>query len=89
MNKTMLDILQGRLIDGLTIKKTKELASKWKITFEYQGEELCAELPKACTPGYHNRVADHTIVTVMSAFYINHCEYQKAKQWLDKLINNT
>lgn len=85
MEKTMLDILKDRLIDGLEIVKVKELSSKYVIMFRYEDDEQKAELPKNCAPGMHNAVADNAIITAMSGIYINRGEYKKAKEWLDKI----
>ena len=85
MNKTMLDILKERLIDGLTIKSVKETNSKYTIRFEFEGDEAKAELPKSCAPGCHNEVADNSIITAMSTIYFNRGNYVKAKEWLDKI----
>ncbi len=84
MSLSMLDILKERLIDGLSIKTVKETGSKYKLIFLFEGEEASAELPKTCTPGCHNSVADHTIITAMSTIYFNRGDYVSAKAWLDK-----
>lgn len=84
-NKTMLDILNERLVEGLSIKSIKETNNKYKICFEYEGEEVKAELPKSCTPGCHNEVADNAIITAMSTIYLNRGDMNSAKIWLDKL----
>ena len=84
MDKTMLDILRERLIDGLTITSVKETHTKYMIKFAYEGEEATADLPKSCSPGYHERVADKTVITAMSTIYFNRGDYTKAKEWLHK-----
>ena len=85
MGKTMLDILKGRLIDGLEIVKVKETNTKYTITFAFDGDKASAELPKSCSPTAHNEVADNTIITAMSSIYFNRGDYAKAKEWLDKI----
>lgn len=85
MGKTMLDVLKDRLIDGLEIVKVKETNNKYAITFRFEDNEAKAGLPKSCSPGAHNKVADSTIITVMSNIYIKCGDYTKAKEWLDKL----
>lgn len=87
MDKTMLDILKERLVEGLSIKSVKETNAKYTIHFEFEGDEAKADLPKSCAPGCHNEVADATIITAMSTIYCNRGDYVQAKQWLDKLIN--
>lgn len=87
MDKTMLDILKERLVEGLSIKSVKETNAKYTIRFEFEGDEVKADLPKSCAPGCHNEVADATIITAMSTIYCNRGDYVQAKQWLDKLIN--
>lgn len=86
MDKTMLDILKERLIEGLSIKSVKETNAKYTIRFEFEGDEAKADLSKSCPPGCHNEVADTTIITAMSTIYCNRGDYAKAKEWLDKLI---
>lgn len=39
MDKTMLDILKERLIDGLSINSIKETNTKYTICFEFEGEK--------------------------------------------------
>lgn len=87
MEKTMLDILKARLIEGLNIKSVKENNTKYIIRFEYEGDETKAELSKSCVPGCQNDVADNCIITAMSTIYFNRGDYAKAKEWLDKLTN--
>lgn len=87
MDKTMLDILRVRLIDGLSIKSLKETNTKYIICFELKGDEAKADLPKSCAPGCHNKVVDTTIITAMSTIYCNRGDYAKAKEWLDKITN--
>lgn len=87
MKKTMLDILNKRLVEGLNVKSITETNNKYKIYFEYEGEYAKAELPKLCTPGCHNKVADNAIITAMSTIYLNRGDINSAKLWLDKLIN--
>lgn len=82
----MLNVLKKRLVDGLKIVSVKETFTKYKIVFEYEGEKATAELPKACPPKQHNKVADSTIITAMSTIYFNRGDYAKAREWLDKLI---
>ena len=87
--KTMLDYLKEQLIDGLSIKKAKETNTKYKICFEYEGEETEAELPKSCSPGYHRDVCDNTIITAMSSLYFRKGDFQNAKLWLDKITQKS
>ena len=85
MEKTMLDVLKERLIDGLEIVKVKETNSRYTITFHFDGDEGRADLPKSCSPGAHNAVADNAIITAISSIYFNRGEFAKAKEWLDKI----
>lgn len=39
MDKTMLDILKERLVEGLSIKSVKETNAKYTIRFEFEGDE--------------------------------------------------
>ena len=44
MDKTMLDILKERLVEGLSIKSVKETNAKYTIRFEFEGDEAKADL---------------------------------------------
>ena len=85
MEKTMLDVLKDRLFDGLEIVKVKEMNSRYTITFRFEGDEAKADLPKTCSPGAHNKVADSTIITAMSSIYLNRGDIAKAKECLNKI----
>lgn len=85
MQKTMLDVLQERLIPGLSISSVKETNSKYTIEFHYMGDKVKAELPKTCAPGCHNEVADNTVNTAMSTVFFNRGDYVKSKEWLYKI----
>ena len=85
MEKTMLEILEGRPIDGLEIVKVKETNSKYTITFRFENDEAKADLPKSCAPDAHNAVADSAIITAMSSIFIRRGDFAAAKEWLDKL----
>ena len=81
----MLDILKGRLIDGLEIVRAKETNNKYVITFRFDGDEGRADLAKSCAPGAHNAVADNAIITAISGIYFDRGDFAKAKEWLDKI----
>lgn len=85
---TMLDILEERLIEGLTITKVKETNTKYIITFLYENNSAKAELAKSCAPGHCDELADRTIITAMSTIYFNRGDYYQAKFWLDKLTTS-
>lgn len=85
MEKTMLDILKARLVDGLEITKVKESASKYTITFTFEGCEATTDLRKSCPPGAHNTVADFVISTAMAHIYSDKGDFAKAGEWLDKI----
>ena len=89
MDGTMLDVLKGRLIDGLEIVKVTEVNSKYTITFRFEGDEAKADLPKSCSPGAHGAVADNAIITAISSIYFNRGDFAKAKEWLDKIGSRT
>ena len=40
MDKTMLDILKERLVEGLSIKSVKETNAKYTIHFEFEGDDI-------------------------------------------------
>lgn len=80
----MLDVLKNRLIDGLKIVSIKEMRTKYEIEFDYEGDKGTIDLPKRCTFGCQNKVADHAIKTFMLTVYIARYEYAKAKERLNK-----
>lgn len=84
----MLNTMKKRLPDGMEIKKVKEKPSKYEITFLISGGEIKEDLPKTCTPGMQDRVADQTIFNAMCKAEINKGDYQAAKIWLDKIMAN-
>ena len=82
----MLNTLKARLPEGLEIKKTKEKPSKYEITFLIDGKDIKGELPKTCTPGCQDRVADLTIFNVMARKAMESGDMETAKMWLDKAL---
>lgn len=85
----MLNVLKERLLDGMEIVKVKEKPSKYEITFFISGGEIKEELPKTCTPGMQNRVADHTMFNAMCKAEIEKVNFQAAKGWLDRIMEST
>lgn len=82
----MLNVLKERLLDGMEIKNVKEKRGKYEITFLISGGEIKTELPKACTPGMQDRVADQSIFNAMCQAAIEKGDYQAAKGWLDRIV---
>ena len=82
----MLNTLKARLPEGLDVKKVKEKPSKYEITFLIDGRDIKGELPKTCTPGCQNSVADLTIFNVMARNAMNNGDMETAKMWLDKAL---
>lgn len=82
----MLNTLKERLLDGMEIKKVKEKPSKYEITFLIDGKDIKEELPKTCTPGMQNRVADWTIFNAMAKNAIVNGDIETAKIWVDKIL---
>ena len=80
---TMLDILDKRLPDGLTIVEAKEKPSKFLIKFGYNGDTASAELVKTCAPGKENIVCDTTIQVAMTALMLDKGDLEGAKYWKD------
>lgn len=85
----MLNTLKERLPEGLEIKKVREKPSKYEITFLVDGKEIKGELPKTCTPGMQDRVADHTIINAMAINAMKNGDMETAKKWLDKLLHRS
>lgn len=82
----MLDILKDLLPDNVHIQSVKELSTKYKIVFEFEGDAATAELRKACIPGVEHTLAFDTIKTAMSTIYFNRGDYINCKKWLDKRL---
>lgn len=79
----MLDILDKRLPDGLTISEAKEKPSKYIIKFDYKGDTASAELVKACVPGKENVVCDTTIQVAMTTLMLDKGDMEGAKVWMN------
>ena len=84
----MLNILEQILPKGLAISSFKDLSSKYKLVFEFEGDKATAELRKACLPGCEYAMALDAIKTAMSTIYFNRGDYPKAKEWLDMKIGS-
>ena len=83
----MLNTLKERLLDGMEIKKVKEKPSKYEITFIIGGKDITGELPKTCSPGCQNKVADQTIFNAKAKNAIILGNFEEGKMWLDKITN--
>lgn len=83
----MLDVMMSRLPSDLNVVKVKELPSKYKVVFSYCNLETTGYLPKACAPGYQDRVSDQTIFNAMTAIALECGDLEEAKKWLDKTLN--
>lgn len=84
---TMLDILNRRLPDCITVVNHKEKSSKFIITFLYDGKEINGELPKNCVPGKEKEICDFTIQTVMTSYMLNSGDLEGAKIWKDYALS--
>lgn len=82
---TMLEVLEGRLVDGLEISSVKERRSEFVITFSYGGLIEKGFLPKTCAPGAQDRVADRTIFNTMASFAFRRNDLDDVRCWLDKI----
>lgn len=85
----MVEILKGRLPDGLEIVKVKNRTgrSQVEILFRCDGFEFTSWLHKTCTPGHENNVCDKVIFNVLAAVAIKKNDLEKAKYWLDKELH--
>jgi hypothetical protein len=84
---TMLDILNRRLPDCITVVNYKEKSSKFIITFLYDGKEINGELPKNCAPGKEKEICDFTIQTLMTSYMLNSGDLEGAKIWKDYALS--
>ncbi len=97
---TMLDILKERLPEDLIIVDVKDLANKYKITFDYEGDKATAVLSKVCAPNAHDKNADRSdfvkVVRCRDCKYcperdisdISFCTYHKTGVFLDAFCSN-
>ena len=85
----MLEILKGRLPEGLEIVKVNERPrhSQAEIRFKYDGTEGIGWLYKTCVPGRENIVCDFSICAVMAQIGLLRNDVEMAKFWLDKQTN--
>lgn len=82
--KTMLDIMQERLIEGVQIAKAKELPSKYQIVLSKDGLNYDTTLPKQCSPGMEESLVDRTIYSALASFALQQNDIAKGKYWLDR-----
>lgn len=82
--KTMLDIMQERLIEGVQIAKAKELPSKYQIVLSKDGLHYDTTLPKQCSPGMEESLVDRTIYSALSSFALQQNDLTKAKYWMNR-----
>ena len=82
----MLEILKGRLPEGLEIVKTKNKGSQTEIKFSYEGLEVVSWLPKTCTPGAAEYMCDSTLYGAMANVYMKRGDFDTAKFWMDKQL---
>ena len=82
----MLEILKGRLPEGLEIVKVKNRSgsSQMEIRFSYEGTEAVGWLWKTCTPGKAEHLCDFTLYGVMCNVGITRNDFEMAKFWSDK-----
>ena len=85
----MLEILKGRLPEGLEIVKVKNRSgrSQTEILFRYDGVEFTSYLHKTCAPGCENEVCDNVICGVLMAVALKQGDMEKAKYWMDRQLN--
>lgn len=86
----MVEILKGRLPDGLEIVKVKDRSnrSQAEIIFRYQGVEVSSWLPKMCTPGHEERVCDLTAYNAILQVAIRNNDIKLAQEMFDKIQND-
>lgn len=82
----MLEILKGRLPEGLEIVKVKNKGSQTEIKFSYDGLEVTSWLLKTCAPGRAENVCDSTVCGAMMNAALKRNDLEMAKFWGDKLV---
>lgn len=84
---TMLEILKERLPEGLEIVKVQDRAnaSQIKLQFSYEGETTFGYLPKACAPGYAERICDQTVCSTMMGIALDRKDLEMVELWHTKL----
>lgn len=82
----MLEILKGRLPEGLEIVKVKNRSgsSQIEIKFSYKGTEAIGWLWKTCAPGKAEDICDFTVCAVMMNVGLMLNDLEMVKFWKDK-----
>ena len=81
--ETMLECLRQVCPTNLLIEHVKDMTTKYKITFSYEGDKATAELPKTCAPNCHIKVCKQCVATAMSTIMFNRQCYDSASKWLE------
>lgn len=86
----MVEILKGRLPDGLEIVKVKDHSnrSQAEIVFRYQGVEVNGWLPKMCALGHEERVCDLNAYNAILQVAIRSNDIKLAQEMFDKIQND-
>lgn len=85
MKKTMLEVLQERLVEGLAIISVKETTTRYHVEFWHGGSCVQGSVLKSCAPGCHEEVADFAIFSAMAQICMNRGDREQAKEWLKKI----
>lgn len=83
--KTMLEVLKGRLPDGLAIQEAKEQTQQYQIQFARDGQTVIKYLPKTCTPGMAENLADTVIWSALAHLALKVGKIEEMGRWLDKI----
>lgn len=83
----MVEILKGRLPEGLEIVKVKDRRnrSQAEIVFRYQGVEVTGWLTKMCTPGNEERICDLAAYNAILQVAIRNNDVSLAQDMFDKI----
>lgn len=81
---TMLEIMKGRIPAGVELTKATEKPGRYDIVLSVDGMSGKSSLPKTCTPGKAEMVADFAVNAAMMDLYFKTGDKERVKFWLDK-----
>lgn len=84
---TMLSIAKKWVPDGCELVLLKEKATQYHVKVVFNGVEGVSWIPKQTAPTYSTKVAKQSIATAMMSIFLQTGEFEKAKEWHDKLLN--
>lgn len=81
----MLEVLTGRLPEGLAVQAAKEQTQQYRLQFTKDGQTVIKYLPKSCAPGMAEHLADTVIWSALAHLALKAGETEEMGRWLDKI----